>query len=60
MFDFIVCMKEKAKKKKDQEQLIARASESEQMLEESAPGKLDTEALVSKRIGQVCRKNVLV
>ena len=60
VFDFIAHMEEKAKKKKDSEQLIARASESEQVLEGSAPEELDTEALVSKCAGQVRHRNVLM
>ena len=56
VFDFIARMKER----KQLGGAIAGTSESEQASQESAPEVLDTEALVSKRVGQVRRRSVLM
>ena len=58
VFDFMAHVEEKAKKKKRLEQLVTRALESKQVSKESAP--LDTEALVSKHVGQVRCRNLSI
>jgi hypothetical protein len=76
VFDYIAYVKEKGEKRAHLEQLMASALESEQVLEESAPKELeesapeeleesvpeesDTKALVSGRVGQVHRRNLLM
>jgi hypothetical protein len=63
VFEFMTHVEETVKKRECIKQLVARAAEGEQESEESAPesaSELDTEDLVSKRVGQVRRKELLM
>jgi hypothetical protein len=60
VFDFMAHVKETNKRKTDSRQLVARASESEQVSEESEPEELDTEALVSEHVEQVRHRDLLM
>jgi hypothetical protein len=67
IFEFLAHVKHKAEKKERMEQLVARTLEIVPESEESATEseksvleELDTEALVSKHVGQVRRREVLI
>jgi hypothetical protein len=60
VFDFMAHVKESAEKRAHLEQLVSRASESKQVSEESASEELDTITLVSKHVGQVRRRDLLM
>jgi hypothetical protein len=60
VFNFMAHVKETNKRKTDSRQLVARASESEQVSKESEPEELDTEALVSECMEQVRRRDLLM
>ena len=62
VFDFMAYVKKTTEKRSHLEQLVARASESEQVIElkESAPEELDTEGLVSEHMDQVHCRDLLM
>lgn len=62
VFDFMAHVKETAEKKAHLEHLVAMTLESEQVSdsEESGLEELDTEALVSKHVDQVRRRDLLM
>ena len=62
VFEFMAHVEAVSKKKKHIEMVVTRAVESEPVSEESAPesSKSDTEDLMSKRVGQVCHKKLLI
>ena len=61
MFNFMAAVEKKTQKRAHMEQLTARALESEQESEESAPEEvLVADTLVSKHMGKVHRRDFLM